>query len=303
MFHGPHASLRSFRRRPWVMAMAMLAACGAIGFAQDQEPAQFRSSVEVTPADVSVVDERGRPVTDLTAADFTVRIDGAPRRVQSAEWISLVKPVDSKREPAPEGYSSNQNLGAGRLIVIVIDQPNIKFGNALQVQKAVARFVDRLPPGDLVAVLGVGPASPGTTFTTDRERVKLAVTRMPGNKREMVRTEFNIALTEAIEMRSGSTFTKNRVTERECAGIPRGTPQWQVCEVGVEVEAQTLAFQAEHEGKETISSLRAILNALRAIDAPKTLMRRILRRHRAPDHERPREGRRRLENEHLRPAA
>jgi VWFA-related protein len=252
--------------------MIAVAASGTIAAAQDQEPAQFRSSVEVTPADVTVVDQRGQPITDLTADDFTVRIDGAARRVQSAEWISLVKPEDSRREPPPEGYSSNQNLGAGRLVLIVIDQPNIQFGNVVHMQAAVGRFLDGLPAGDLVAALGVGPASPGTTFTTDRARVKAAITRMPGAKREMVRTQFNIALTEALEVRNGSSFAKTRVTERECANIPRGSPDRQVCEVAVEVEAQAIAFQAEREGQETIVSLRVILNALRAIDAPKTLV-------------------------------
>ena len=55
-----------------------------------QEPPRFRSSVEVTSLDVTVVDDRGRPIADLQPGDFNVRIDGNPRQVISAEWISLV---------------------------------------------------------------------------------------------------------------------------------------------------------------------------------------------------------------------
>ena len=45
----------------------------------------FRSSVEVTTVDVTVVDNAGRPLADLQPADFTVRIDGRVRRVISAQ--------------------------------------------------------------------------------------------------------------------------------------------------------------------------------------------------------------------------
>jgi hypothetical protein len=44
---------------------------------QAQPPAQrFKSSVDVVPVDVSAVDGSGRPIRDLTAADFDVRVDG-----------------------------------------------------------------------------------------------------------------------------------------------------------------------------------------------------------------------------------
>ena len=43
-------------------------------FAQQPQPA-FKSSVEVTSLDVTVVDTNGKPITNLTPADFVVRID------------------------------------------------------------------------------------------------------------------------------------------------------------------------------------------------------------------------------------
>ena len=38
--------------------------------------------------DVTVVDAKGMPVRDLRAPEFTVTVDGQPRRVVSAEFIS-----------------------------------------------------------------------------------------------------------------------------------------------------------------------------------------------------------------------
>src|SRR5262245_23501961 len=80
---------------------------GSFGAAgqQPQQPPRFQTSVEVTPVDVTVVDDRGRPVADLTPADFNVRIDGNPRRVVSAEWVSLVTaPSAAPARPVPDGY-------------------------------------------------------------------------------------------------------------------------------------------------------------------------------------------------------
>src|SRR2546421_1500243 len=74
------------------------------------QPPRFQSSVDVTPVDVTVVDDRGQPIRNLAPADFTVRIDGSPRRVGSAEWVSLVAQTPTAPPaPLPAGYSSNES--------------------------------------------------------------------------------------------------------------------------------------------------------------------------------------------------
>src|SRR5262245_19093333 len=80
----------------------------------------FRSSIEVTSLDVGVVDKDGKPISDLAPADFVIQIDGAPRRVVSAEWVSLAAPAKPAAAPPPPGFSSNENATGGRLILIVI---------------------------------------------------------------------------------------------------------------------------------------------------------------------------------------
>src|SRR6188474_1358468 len=60
-----------------ILAVAFTTLLGA------QQPT-FRSSVDVTVIDVIVVDSAGRPITDLSAADFQIRVDGRERRVVTA---------------------------------------------------------------------------------------------------------------------------------------------------------------------------------------------------------------------------
>ena len=123
----------------------------------------------MTSLDVTVVDTSGKPITNLTPADFVVRIDNNARRVVTAKWVQLTSGND---KPAalvtpPEGTAPNENSIGGRLIVMAIDQPNIRFGGAMAIARAANAFVDRLQPADPIAVAGRDGRS-ATPFTTDR---------------------------------------------------------------------------------------------------------------------------------------
>ena len=82
-------------------AVACAAALVASLSAQQQPPQQqqpppdlprFTTEVGVTSLDVSVYDERGRPITDLKPSDFTVQVDGDRRQVLSAPALRCTKP-------------------------------------------------------------------------------------------------------------------------------------------------------------------------------------------------------------------
>lgn len=239
-----------------------------------QQPPRFRSSVEVTSVDVTVVGDRGRPVADLKPEEFTVHISGVPRRVISAEWVALATPAGAAAPPPPEGYSSNASATGGRLIVIAIDQPNIRFGGTLAIRTAVDSFIDRLQPSDRIAVLGFGPGSVSTPFTADRQRLKDAVGRMAGQRRIPFSTlGANVALSEAVRMERGEQTVRDTVIMREC-GDPGPAPgaAYRMCVVQVEVDANGLVRDGRLEARQTIDGLRQLFVGLRTIDAPKTLV-------------------------------
>src|SRR5579864_5890968 len=175
-----------------------------LGAAQNQPP-RFTTGIEVTSLDVSVVDDHGKPITDLKPTDFNVRIDGAQRKVTTAEWVPLVKTTEAPAIKPPDGYSTNENAFGGRLVIIAVDEPNIRFGGAMAIAKAANAFIDRLSPSDRIAVAGFGVGAPATVFTADRARVKAAIARMRGQKRAGLLTDLNysISLTEALEIDRG----------------------------------------------------------------------------------------------------
>ena len=257
-----------------VLLCVFCALCGS--FLSAQQPPRFQASVEVTSLDVAVVDDRGKPIVDLTPDDFNVRIDGNRRKVTTAEWVSLVsKPADAAAAPrAPDGYSTNDSTAGGRLIVIAVDEPNIRFGGAQAIAKAANAFIDRLPALDRVAVAGFGPGAPATVFTADRARIKQAISRMAGRKQAMRTVDMghSISLVEAQAIERGDRSTLDGVQNRECLGFGASPGQIESCRTQVENEARALAQDANHDAETTLQNLRELFIGLSRIDAPKTMV-------------------------------
>ena len=84
------------------LALAVRRASTADGLAaqQAQEPqpprTTFKSNVDLVPVDVNVVDRDGRPVADLRVEDFTLAVDGKPRRIVSAQFITATSGAKSR---------------------------------------------------------------------------------------------------------------------------------------------------------------------------------------------------------------
>ena len=267
-------SLRALRSTPG-LAAAVLVAAAATLVAQQPPPPSFQSSVEVTSLDVTVVDDRGKPIASLTPADFVVRVDGNPRRVVTAEWVALSSPPSAEPvPPPPDGYSTNESATGGRLIIMAVDQPNIRFGGAMAINKAANGFIDRLAPSDRVAVAGFGVGAPSTPFTADRARIKRALARMVGQRlsSRTVDLGHNIALVEAQAIARGDFGVLESVQIRECASMVGSAAQLEMCRQQVAMEAQSLAFDVNHDADQTIQTLRDLFTGLRTIDAPKTLI-------------------------------
>src|SRR5688572_31786002 len=122
--------------RRLLLALLCLAGAAASPGAQSQSPATpqeaiqgptFRTGVELIAVDVAVVDDRGRPVEDLRAPEFEVKIDGEVRRVVSAELVK-VDVEEAKKQAAAKTesfYTSNLTPPNARLIVLAVDQMNI----------------------------------------------------------------------------------------------------------------------------------------------------------------------------------
>src|SRR5438128_12661348 len=91
-----------------LVVVVVLVTVPAAPRAQAAQTPSFRAGVEALPVDVIVVDDKGQPIRDLLAADFTVRIDGRNRRVASAQWIAAAGNGRAAASSVPEGFVSNE---------------------------------------------------------------------------------------------------------------------------------------------------------------------------------------------------
>jgi VWFA-related protein len=262
-------------------AAALFGLAVAAGPASAQQPTPFQSRVEVLPIDVTVVDRGGRPVTDLTARDFTVRVDGQPRRVVSAQWIAQVAAVDAAdRGPAAapiKDYVSNTGAGgASSLVILAVDEANTPFGRMRPMLPAISRFIDRRPAGDRIAIVSLGLGTTAwTDFTADRELVKRKLAQMPGQKLSMSAAfSHHVGLAAALGFWRREQDALRAVIQRECGGSARsGRASGSVdCMRDVEAEALKVAQEALHNTDVMLASLRDVIAELRKIDAPKTLI-------------------------------
>ncbi len=154
-------------------------AIAVLGLQARQAPAApqatFRAGVDLVDIDVSVLDAHRLPVKGLTAADFTVLEDGAPRPVVAftavdlppralprARWMTSVAPDVRTNDLAHEG----------RLVVILIDRLAPELVPAAQ--RFAQAAVDQLRPGDLAAVAYSTFGVP-QNFTADRARLLAAI--------------------------------------------------------------------------------------------------------------------------------
>jgi VWFA-related protein len=145
----------------------------------------FRLGINLVQVDVSVMDDKRRPVRDLTAADFTVLEDGKPRPV------TVFNPIEIEEHPAKEDaaaswvrdvspdVATNDVKPEGRLVVIMFDW-SIRPEDQVSARKIATAAVDDLGPGDLAAVVFTSTFSNAgipQNFTPDRARLLAAINR------------------------------------------------------------------------------------------------------------------------------
>src|SRR5205823_11925439 len=96
-------------------------------------------------------------------------------------------------------YSTNITQAQGRMIMIAVDQMNIRPGAARPILDAASRFLDKLNPSDRVAFVSYPEPGVVVDFTGDRQRRRLAMEKVIGTQSRFVGRR-NIGLVEAIDI-------------------------------------------------------------------------------------------------------
>ncbi len=239
----------------------------------------FKSGIDLIAIDANVVDRNGQPVRGLDAGAFQVTIDGKPRRVASATFLdyrsSGPAPLAARPLRLEDSYSSNEVDAApaatpGRVVVLAVDQMSFAPGASRAALESARRFLDRLQPSDRVGLLAYPGPGPGIAPTTDRQAVRNALEKVTGMADIVPSTSPHVSLSEAVEVDRGSTYVRQSVIDRECAGLSGQSLEG--CARQVDAAVPGLVNQIQVQASRSMGGLQSVIRRLDAIGGPKTLV-------------------------------
>lgn len=142
--------------RKAVISFSLLLVCVLSSRAQGDDPITIDSSI--VRLNVGVVDNRGRPITSLDRADFTIYEDGVKQQI-------------NRFEPSSAPFS----------VVLMLDMSGSTLGFRQVIKLSAARFIDALGPDDRVAVIEFyDKINLRNDFTTDRGTIAFSIAASNG---------------------------------------------------------------------------------------------------------------------------
>ena len=248
--------------------------------AQTQQPV-FRSGVDLVTVDVLVVDKDGHPIPELKAEDFTVTVDGKPRRITSVEHLThfdrFATAPDRTQVPnlrredrvmMRAEYSSNTKSPPGRMFVLVVDSGNMTRGGGRGAMEAAGQFVQKLAPNDLVALVSL-PAGVTVDFTADRVAVKSALLKIVGGGANRYLSNTNISLAESFAFMTKNQYRLwDEAVRMEC-NWARDQNELENCRSTLEADARAKFHTAREAAEMSERSLEVLVRRLSIIDGQK----------------------------------
>lgn len=226
---------------------------------------QFDVRTELVLVDVTVVDRKGEPVSDLSEADFDLQINGQARTIQSVQFVSTAPDAATIPSPPTKEYSTNEAPTSGRLLLFVVDEGNMRVGAARAVLRTAQLLMDRLAPGDLVGLARLPTGAGGVELTADRTRIASALERVTGSVTARNAGQ-KVRLSEATALENGDTLLWQQAVERECQG--ESGPGLEACVDALQGEARSTLLDASSRARTTIRALETLLERLVALDTP-----------------------------------
>jgi VWFA-related protein len=180
------------------MALALLAALLAAAVQAPPSPAPAQEpparpipgvgvTTELLELDVVVTGKDGRPLTDLTAADFEILEDGRPQPLTHFARGFGPAPGTPAAPESPGGPAPFPDEGAprGRYLVLAVDDYHIQPSELATVRDVLNRYVDeQVKADDQVAVVATsGSLGALQQFTSDRAVLRRAIDRLRAHDR------------------------------------------------------------------------------------------------------------------------
>lgn len=280
----------------FVLSAALLLSSAASVPAQTPAPDRptFKSGVDLVRFDVRVVDDSGRPITDLKADEIEVREDG--KLLPVVLFQRVTEPagtyVDEALRAVSAEVSSNEAFPRGHLYILIFDQQHITPGNEQRARLAAEQFVrTRVRPSDRVALFALPGPGPQIGFTTDKIRVIEALSGIRGTYERIVTTPLlRMNIYEAHRIVQGDEKLAQGAMDRmsaeavgDVSGRPvgEGTPtraagllddEPTTARRLVRENAQSVVNRTDNESRQLLQRLADVVSGFRDIEGRKTVV-------------------------------
>jgi VWFA-related protein len=145
---------------------------------------QIPAEPALTAVDFLAIGRDGRPVTDLTVEQVSLKVDGRERPIRSLQFIDLGSGGLDRGgvipKPLAPPFASNMLADAGRIVMIVINDESIRPGKERPAREAASRFLGALSSRDRVGLITLPRGSINVDLTRDHEQVRSALSRVTG---------------------------------------------------------------------------------------------------------------------------
>jgi VWFA-related protein len=244
-------------------------------------PPTFRSRTQLLVVDVSVLDNTGRPVPNLAAKDFQVKLDGVLRPVRAVTYAQ----IEGKADAHPTRVSSSPtrtvtNIAMTspqrRVVVILVDDLSLGPSRGKSMLAAAARFVSGLPDVDLVGLTSTS-RTVNINPTIDHGAIATALPHVVGefwDPRTLLGPP--VGIEEAVAIRDGDDSALQNAINRDCYSGATPPVSFHVdsnqCSEEVGQKARAMGAMAEGNALRQLEAYREVIGAMRAAPGLKQLV-------------------------------
>jgi hypothetical protein len=168
-------------RRTLLFATTLVVSVSGLVAANSRE-AQSTSAPQTL--DFVAIGADGQPVTDLTAAQVSLKVGGKDRAVTSLELVRFGGTASAL--PAP--FATNASSDAGRDFIIVVDEETLRAGLDATVRDALIAFEKQISVRDRLGLFTLPRGSTSMAPTTDRAQFQAAVAGVQGRAKSNITT-------------------------------------------------------------------------------------------------------------------
>jgi len=243
--------------------ISRLVACSIAAFAALQSQPTFKTGIDVLRLDVSVVDDAGKPVQDLRAEDFEVRIGGQPRKVTAAKFFGPDHSASRATTPASASFADNIATPPGRIVVIVVDLESMNAGYGKLVLDTAGKLLDALGPSDAAGLVLI--PGKGVELTREHVRVREALTKITGFAPKLFQRHV-ISIREAEAFENLDSRVMAEVIARECRKYEPECPR------DLREESRQIVTEAQRRITAVLSTLSTLNTRMQPLEAPKSIV-------------------------------